>query len=104
MNESDPPIDIRPGDWQIVRTILREHIPKRRVLAFGSRVNGSARKFSDLDLVIVGNTPLSIRKSAALDDSFVESDLPFKVDVVDWAYTDEDFRKIILQSAVPIQP
>jgi len=32
---------------------------------------------------------------AALTDDFAESDLPFRVDVVDWATTRDNFRRII---------
>ena len=63
--------------------------------AFGSRVQGNAKPFSDLDLAVMGETPLDFRQLAALKDAFAESNLPFRVDVVDWAATSEAFRGII---------
>jgi type I restriction enzyme S subunit len=89
-----PPIDIRPEHWAIVRAILQKHVPDREVWAFGSRAKGTARPYSDLDLAVIGDTPLPGKISAALADDFSESDLPWKVDVVDWAVTGEGFRKI----------
>jgi len=40
--------------------------------------------------------------SSALAEDFAQSDLPWKVDVVDWATTSEGFRKIIEQDCVPL--
>lgn len=99
-----PAIDIRPEQWAIVRTILRRHVPGREVWAFGSRARGAAKPYSDLDLAILGEAPLGLAVTAALADAFSESDLPWKVDVVDWATTGEPFRRIIEKDRVVLQP
>lgn len=88
-------LDLTPEQLAEVRSILNQHIPERTVRAFGSRVNGIAKPFSDLDLVVMGDIPLDFRQLAALKDAFAESNLPFRVDVVDWATTSADFRAII---------
>lgn len=98
-----PNIDIRPDHWQIVRDILRKHVPQYEVWAFGSRAKWLAKQYSDLDLAIITDRPLSLAISAALADDFSESDLPWKVDVVDWATTGESFRKIIERDKVVVQ-
>lgn len=96
-------IDIKPIELDIVRTILARHVPEREVRAFGSRVSGPAKKFSDLDLAVMGETSLSSSILADLEEAFRESDLPFKVDVVEWATTKENFRRIIEQEYVVVQ-
>src|SRR3990167_10843625 len=79
----DPPeIDVRPDQWRIVRDILQKHVPHLEVWAFGSRVKGNAKPYSDLDLAIISLQPLPMTVSAALADDFSESDLPWRVDVV----------------------
>ncbi|MEQ1914919.1 MAG: nucleotidyltransferase domain-containing protein, partial [Sideroxydans sp.] len=78
-----PPIDLNPRDWEIVRTILARHVPQYEVWAFGSRTKGTAKEYSDLDLAIITDQPISLALSAAIADDFAESDLPIKVDVVD---------------------
>ena len=88
-------LDLTPQNLTEVRRILLLHVPGRTVRAFGSRVQGNAKPFSDLDLVVMGNTPLDFRQLAALKDAFAESNLPFRVDVIDWASTSETFRGII---------
>lgn len=98
-----PPIDVSPENWRIVRDILRRHVPQCVVWAFGSRARWAAKDYSDLDLAIIADHPLSLSVSAALADDFSESDLPWKVDVVDWATTSESFRKIIERDKVVVQ-
>ena len=88
------PIDINPADLETVRQILREKVPELEVRAFGSRVSWTARETSDLDLVLMTKEPLDISRTVELKESFSESNLPFRVDVVDWADTSEKFRKI----------
>jgi type I restriction enzyme S subunit len=98
-----PGIAISPEQWEIVRRILRCHVPEREVWAFGSRAKGTAKPFSDLDLAILGSQPLTLSTLADLAGDFSESDLPFKVDIVDWATTAESFRKVIEAERVVLQ-
>jgi type I restriction enzyme, S subunit len=101
---SDPPrIDIRPDHWAIVRDILLKHVPQHEVWAFGSRAKWTAKQYSDLDLVVISDQPLPLAVSAGLSDDFSESDLPYRVDVVDWATTGEAFKKIIERDRVVVQ-
>jgi predicted nucleotidyltransferase len=88
-------LDLSPEQLAEVRRILLLHVPGRTVRAFGSRVQGNAKPFSDLDLAVMGETPLDFRQLAELKDAFAESNLPFRVDVVDWEATKEAFRRII---------
>ena len=106
MSEQDaavPPIDILSRHWEIVRRILDKHVPHHEIWAFGSRAGGKAKRYSDLDLAIITEVPLSADIRAALAEDFTESDLPWKVDVVDWATTSEAFKKIIDRDKVVIR-
>ena len=98
-----PKLDLRPEHWARVRDILATQIPDREVLAFGSRARGQAKPYSDLDLAVLGDDPLGLHKVAELKEAFEESDLPFKVDVVEWAQTDSRFRDVIQRDAVRVQ-
>jgi hypothetical protein len=64
---------------------------------------GFRDKHSDLDLAVIGEQPLSMGVSGALAEAFSESDLPWRVDVVDWATTSETFRRIIERDKVVVQ-
>ena len=99
----NPLIDIRPDHWAIVHDILQKHVPQYEVWAFGSRAKWTTKEYSDLDLAVITDKPLSLSVSAALSDDLSESDLPWKVDIVDWATTSESFRKIIERDKVVVQ-
>lgn len=96
-------LDLRLDQLQIVQTILQKHVPQYDVWAFGSRAKWTAKDYSDLDLCIFSDQPLSFKILGALNEDFAESDLPWKVDVVDWATTSESFRKIIERDKVVVQ-
>ena len=100
---NSPAIDIKEHEWQIVADILKTHIPQYEVWAFGSRVTMTARPYSDLDLAFITAAPLSLETHAALNDAFIESDLPWKVDIVDWANVSDAFKTIIQKNKVVIQ-
>ena len=103
MNNAMPSIDISPEHWKIVQGILQQYVPNYAVWAFGSRVTGKAKPYSDLDLAMVSDKPMLLIELADLKEAFVESDLPWKVDIVDWATTSTDFKKIIQQNYVVVQ-
>jgi type I restriction enzyme S subunit len=100
---SKPLLDIGDKEWHIVEAILQRYVPNREVWAFGSRAKWTAKEFSDLDLAILGEKSLTLDESAALADAFADSDLPWKVDVVDWVTTSPSFRKIIERDKVILQ-
>jgi predicted nucleotidyltransferase len=88
-------IHLSSQNIQIVKNILKRNIPERHVLVFGSRVTEKFKPHSDLDLCILGETPLSFEQLDNLRESFSESDLPIRVDLVDWATITPEFRKVI---------
>lgn len=87
-------IDIEEKYLDEIRRILAEHVPDCEVRAFGSRIEGTARKFSDLDLVLVGSEKLDWRKIESLKDAFASSNIPIIVDVIDWNAISDEFRGI----------
>ena len=73
------------------------------IWVFGSRIAGNAKKFSDLDLVIITKRPLPTLTMALLKEDFSQSDLPFKVDVLDWSTISEEFKRHIKRQYVVLQ-
>lgn len=89
---------------QTVREILKKIIPEIGIIAFGSRVHGNNLKpFSDLDLCLMTDKPINIQLLGKLKDAFSESDLPIKVDLVDWSTAEPPFKKIIQEQSEKIQ-
>lgn len=96
-------IDLQAHYLQEIKNILQSHIPNYEVRAFGSRIQGTANKNSDLDLVICANHPLKSTILWDLEEEFSESDLPFRVDVLDWEKLAESFQQKIAENFVVIQ-
>lgn len=88
-------IDLAPEHLEKVRTILRQYVPQGEVRAFGSRVTRTAKAYSDLDLAVVCSGKLSDDTLNRLKEAFQESELPFRVDVLDWHATSPEFQKVI---------
>lgn len=99
----DPPIDLSPCDWADVTRILREQVPGMEVWAFGSRARRTAKPYSDLDLALITLQPLPLHQWATINDAFAASDLPIRVDLVDWAASSEAFRAIMARDKVVVQ-
>ncbi len=87
---------LTPNEKTIVLTILQQHLPQGvHAFLFGSRVDGSAKKTSDLDILVKGGSEIDLRTMALLRDAFEESDLPFNVDLLDFhALTEKMYANI----------
>ena len=96
-------LDLSPAALANVSVILTRHIPEREVWAFGSRVTGTAKSYSDLDLVVLGEAAMPARTYNQLIEAFQESDLPFRVELVEWATISPAFRERIRQNHAVIQ-
>ncbi len=99
-----PQFDISPDDLKQIKSILKQHAPGLEVWAYGSRVNGNGHDASDLDLVI--RNPDNLQKPmehlAQLKQSFIDSELPFLVDLMDWATLPESYRDEIKKRYVAL--
>ena len=88
-----------------VRAILARIVPEATVRTFGSRVHGrNLKPFSDLDLAIVQGKRLAPGAMVDLQVAFAESDLPFRVDLVELDRVDDAFREQIEAEYRPIWP
>jgi predicted nucleotidyltransferase len=81
----------------MILRILDELVPEAEVWAYGSRVEGSCHEASDFDLKLRNPTNLEtpLPKLFELRAAFTESNIPIRVDVMDWARIPESFRREI---------
>lgn len=82
-------------EFEIIINILKAHIKKGKVYAFGSRYKNNNRKFSDFDIAIDTGEKLSFEFLNILKDAFEESDLPYRVDIIDYNNISDKFKKIV---------
>jgi predicted nucleotidyltransferase len=97
-------IDITAEQENIISQILDRYVPDREVAVLGSRTAGTTRPYSDLDMAIMGSQPIALRTLALLKDAFAESDLPFRIDIIQWCRTSREFRKLIEPMLQVIHP
>ena len=90
---------IEPRHLAIIQSILFKYPYK--FYAFGSRARGNPKPLSDLDLCFLDLIPSSTL--SLIEAEFEESDLPYKVDLVDWNKCSEEFRARIKKDLVPIE-
>ena len=86
-------LHLTEAQFDEVRAILARVVPEATVWAFGSRVHGrNLKPFSDLDLAIVDSARLVPGSMANLQSAFADSDLPFRVDLVELDRVEDAFR------------
>ena len=96
---------LTPDELTSVKRILTFWLPGVPAYAFGSRVHGKNLKpRSDLDICLKPDTQLPLMEIQRLKDAFTLSDLPMRVDVLDWNDISAEFRKIIEPDLTPLSP
>ena len=84
-----------PLSAEVLDDIRRIAAPHGRIFLFGSRAKNTHRPFSDIDLCIINQKAIPDIIMASIKEQFQESDIPFKVDVVDFHSISNDFQKLI---------
>jgi predicted nucleotidyltransferase len=91
-------IDISAEQYSVVKSILAQYVSANmRVWVFGSRVKLMSKPYSDLDIALEMLDKSSVPQEIVnqLEYAFEESDLPWKVDIVDLNSISAVFRDII---------
>lgn len=95
-------IALTDAESATVRAILQRILPPGvAVHVFGSRASGRCKPWSDLDLVLEGAQALPLSLIAELNEAFAESDLPWKVDVIDRSTISSQFGALVDRTKVP---
>ena len=92
-------LQLEEKHWNIIHQILAKYPYK--FYAYGSRVKGNARKFSDLDLCYQEEIPLSA--ISQMKEEFIESNLPFEVELVNWKHMRPFFRELIKEDLTRLE-
>lgn len=106
MTEISSAIDKRPApQWDLAearRIVLKALAPwPVGVYLFGSRANGKAGRFSDIDIAVLPETPLPDDVLPALREQLEDSDILYRVDLVDLSQAPADFRQKVLREGIP---
>ncbi len=96
-------VTIVPQHLVMVQDILKACLlPTAQVYVFGSRARGTTKRAADLDLAIDAGRALTAQESLELWDQFEQSDLPYKVDVVDLHTIKPEFKSMIERDMIAL--
>ena len=89
---------------QKIREVIERFLDlkKYEVFVFGSRADGQAESFSDYDIGVSGKSSVSLKTLSLIREAFEESDLPFKVDLVDFSRVSAGFKKQALKRKIKL--
>jgi predicted nucleotidyltransferase len=85
---------------QVVKTYATDQ--PYQVYVFGSRATGKAKRYSDIDLALIGQKPVPIRILSSLHEALENSRLPYVVDVVDFQTASQQLREQISTQGVQL--
>lgn len=92
-----------PQKWiDQVKEITMRLVDNRsyKIFLFGSRAKRPNNAYGDIDVGLWGNAPVPREILLQLQNAIEASDIPLKVDFVDFSLTSENFNQIALQNAV----
>ncbi len=101
-DEKTQTLVLTPEQQSSVKALLKRYLPGTEVWAYGSRAKGTAKPWSDLDLVVFAE-PEQKNAVAELREAFDESDLPFRVDLFIWNDIPDSFKDNIKKERVILQ-
>lgn len=89
-----------------IKAIIRKHLPDPayKIFIFGSRAEGNKhRKFSDVDVGILGPSPLEFMTKFNIEEDLENSNIPYLVDIIDFQTVNPKFKEIALSATIPIE-
>ena len=94
-----PVIDMDTKAKDIIDKLLQQYLANTEIWVYGSRIKGTAKRYSDLDLVAFASVE-QVPALFALREAFEESDLPFRVDLFRWDDVPEQFQRNIKREKI----
>lgn len=88
-------IDLEDKYIKFIKTTVAEVLPDAEIFIYGSRVQGKAQKYSDVDIALKGI--ISFKDLLRLKVLFEDSTFPYKVDIIDLDSIKPEFYRIIEQ-------
>ena len=97
LRQHNPRPAIHPADRVLLTKLLQPflHPLQARLVLFGSRARGDADIRSDLDLAIKAPLPLPGDRMAAMREALEQSNIPYRVDLLDYATAPAALRAAI---------
>lgn len=88
-------IDLPSENLTLLKQLITEYLSECEIRVFGSRIHGTAKPYSDIDIALKCSSPIDRRTMSRLKEALQESTLPIRVDVLDWNSISEEFKGVI---------
>lgn len=88
-------LDLESKYVDFIKSLVRSVLKNADIFIFGSRVQGKAKEYSDVDIALKSAEEIPFEKILILKAKFSESTFPYKVDIVDLNSLDKNFLSII---------
>lgn len=94
---------LNPQDRSAIERIVAPWLAREGagLKLFGSRARSDARRASDIDLALVARHPIAAADMAALREALEESQVPFRIDLIDYASAPAHLRAAIDREGIP---
>ena len=88
----------------IVKSVTNKYLDgsQYKVFIYGSRTQPKHRKFSDIDIGILGSTTVPVSTLLQIKEDLSSSDIPYLTDIVDFSTVSEDFKKIAMSKIISV--
>ena len=101
-NTNDLKMRIKKEHTDVLKQLIRQHLPDAEVYLFGSRVDDQ-RKGGDTDILVIGERVLSYKERRNILIAFKKQFGPQKIDIVSFSKTDRSaFKELALLEAKPL--
>lgn len=89
---------------KIIMPIILKHLPKTRVILYGSRARNDAHEGSDIDIALDTGNKIAFDILTTIIGEVEESNLPINFDIVDFNALFQKMQKKIIKDGVLWQP
>ncbi len=92
------------GEGKQIKLIVRKYLPKQefKIFLFGSRAMGLNLPGSDFDIGIMGKKPVDMGTLGLIEEELEDSDIPYKMDIVDFNRVPEGFKKLAFRMTISL--
>lgn len=88
-------IALEKEQLKLIQTILRKYFPNAEIRVFGSRYKHTNKPYSDIDIAIIEKQKIDLTTYCRVKEELEESNLKYRVDLLDWHSISKEFQKII---------
>ncbi len=97
-----PKIALTKHEIEVIKKTIENLLGKSvQIILFGSRVNGTARKFSDVDIAVSQETKIHTEKLNQTKEKLSQK-LPYLVDLIDLKSISKEFREVVEREGIKI--